>query len=107
MKINATPEGRENIWIPEKKSLKDFIKSKKFTSIHNFVGTQGAFLGADHEVESVLEDIDKAERVAIFTDSSMNIGHSLALVTNNKLEVYDMGEITKADIELKEQNNGE
>ena len=100
MKIKAKPEGRKDVWIAEKDSLKEFIKSKKFTSIHNFVGAQGAFLGADHEVKSVLEDIDKAERVAIFTDSSMNIGHSLALVTNNKLEVYDIGNLTIKDINV-------
>lgn len=100
MKIKVKPEGRENIWIPEKPSLKDFIKEKKFDAIHNFIPEGNVILGADHEVDSVLEDIDRAERWAIFTDIEMNYRHSLALIFNNELQVYDMGQIRKKDLEI-------
>ena len=49
MKIKAQKEGRPNIYIPEKKSLKAFIISKKFDMIHNFIPSGSMILGADHE----------------------------------------------------------
>ena len=104
MKIIATKEGRTNIYIPEKESLKDFIKSKNLESIHNFIPAGAMMLGADHEVEGVLSDIDRADRIAIFTDKS-NMGHSLALIYKNKLECYDVGEIKESDIELSPPSN--
>lgn len=102
LKIKVKPEGREDIYIPEKESLKAWIKSKGFKQIHNFIPGGMMFIGADHSVESVLEDIDKGERVALVTGqhSGANIGHELAIIYNNKLEVYDIGKITKEDIEL-------
>ena len=96
-KIKATKEGRPNIWIPDKGSLKAFIKAKKLKKIHNFIPTGPMMIGADHDVKSVLKDIDRAERCAIFTDSS-NMGHSLALISNNRLECYDIGKIRINDI---------
>ena len=80
IKIKVKPEGRKNIYTPEKQSLKDFIKSKKMKHIHNFVPLGMMMLGADYDVKSVLKDIDRAERLAIFTDSTANMGHSLALI---------------------------
>ena len=98
MKLVVIPEGRKNVWIPQVPSLKEFIKSRGFKSIHNFKGGSNLIIGADHDVESVLGDIDKAERSAIFTDKHQNMGHSLALIINNQLECYDIGEIKAEDI---------
>ena len=98
MKIKCKVEGRQDIYIPDKDSLIDFIKDKKLKKIHNFLPAGGMMLGADHDVKSVIVDIKKAERLAIFTDSSANMGHSLALITNNRLECYDIGKITKKDL---------
>ncbi len=97
-KIIVKPEGRNGIWIPEKESLKSWIRSKKFGAIHNFIPTGSMVLGADHEVKSVLEDIDRAERLAVFTDHTANMGHALALVTGNKLECYDIGKLEDKDL---------
>ena len=100
MKIKATKEGRPNMYVPEKESLKEFIKSKKLEQIHNFIPSGMMILGADHEVKSVLEDIDRADRLVVFTDNSANMGHSLALIWKEKLECYDIGEIKESDIDL-------
>lgn len=101
MKIKVKPEGRKDIWIPTSKSnLKKWIRSKKFAQIHNFIPSELFMIGADHSVESVLKDIDKADRFAVFTDISANMGHSLALIHNEKLECYDIGKLTENDLEI-------
>ena len=99
-KIKAQTEGRNNIWIPEKTTLKEFIKSRKLKKIHNFIPCGMMILGADHSVDNVLADIDRADRLAIFTDETANMGHSLSLIYKEKLECYDIGKINKDDIIL-------
>ena len=98
-KLKVTPEGRKNIYIPEKESLKKFIKSRKLKIIHNFIPSGFMMLGADHSQKSVLADIDRAERLAIFTNSS-NMGHALSLIYKNKLECYDIGKIKESELEI-------
>ena len=100
MKIKAKPEGREKIYIPDKESLKAFIRQKKLETIHNFIPSGMMMIGADHSVKSVLKDIDRADRLAIFTDPTANMGHSLALIHKEKLECYDIGKLTEDDIEI-------
>lgn len=100
MLLKVTKEGRENIFIPEKESLKDFIKSRNLSEIHNFVPSGMMMIGADHDIESVFEDIDRADRLAVFTDHNANMGHSLALIYKEKLECYDIGKITINDLEI-------
>lgn len=102
MKIKVKPEGREEVYIPEKESLKDWIKSKNFEQIHNFVPSGPLIIGADHDIDSVLVDIDKAERLAILTGSSKlaNFEHGLSLIINNRLELYDIGDVSEKDLEI-------
>lgn len=99
MKIAVKPEGRPNIYLPEADSLKAFIESKGFEHIHNFIPSGAFIIGADHSVESVLKDIDNSEALAVFTDNS-NMGHSLAIIRNNCLECYDIGDLTVDDLEV-------
>ena len=103
-KITVEPEGRKNIWVAEKESLKKWIKEKEFKQIHNFKAGGQIIIGADHEVESVFEDIDNAERIAVFTDEDENMGHSLAIVIDNQLECFDVGVITKKDLSIKKND---
>ena len=98
MKIIAKPEGREDLWIPEKQSLIEYIKSLGLTKIHHFTGGSCMVIGADHSLESVIEDISKTDIICIMTDKRHNLGHSLALVIDNKLECYDIGEIKKDNL---------
>lgn len=100
MKLKVTVEGRKDIWIPNRESLKQFIKSKDFEMIHNFIPTRGMIIGADHDVASVLTDVDNGDRFAVFTDPLANMGHSLAIIKNEKLECYNIGKISKDDLEI-------
>lgn len=104
MKIKVTPEGRPNIFIPDKNSLKAWIKSKKFKTIHNFMGGGAMVIGADHSVKSVFADIDNGERIAILAEDERkgNFNHALAIITNNELQMYDIGEVKLTDLEVQE-----
>ena len=98
-KLKVRPEGRKDIYIPtDKENLKQFIKSRQLKAIHNFIPSGMMILGADHDVKSVLADIDRADRLAVFTDPTANMGHSLALIWKEKLECYDIGKITEEDL---------
>ncbi len=105
MEIKVRPEGRENIWIPEKQSLKSYIKNKKEKEFHNFIQSDNLpmAVGANVDINILLEDINKAKRLAIFTDKTLNFGHSLALVINNELKMYDIGEIKKDTLEVNNE----
>jgi hypothetical protein len=102
MKIAVTPEGREGVWLADKESVKDFIREKGWSHLHNYKPTGNLMIGADHEVADVLEDIDRAERLAILTGASArgNMGHALALIIQNRLECFDIGKITPEDLEV-------
>lgn len=102
MKIKVKPEGRLDIYIPEKKSLIQWIKFKKIKLIHNFIPSPGILIGADHNVKSVIEDINNGDRIAILLkDQRMNnMGHALAIIKNEKLEMYDIGEVKDSDLEI-------
>ena len=104
MKIKVKPERREATYIPDKDSLKLWIKDKGFKEIHNFVNPgSGMFIGADHDVESVLDDITEADRIGLVLEEagSMNMGHALSIIKNNHLDVFDIGELTKDDLDIR------
>jgi hypothetical protein len=100
MKIKCGREGRENIYLPERESLIEWIKYKKLNPIHNFTQSGFMVLGADYSQKSVIQDIENAERLAIFTNNAGNMGHNLSIIRNNKLECYDIGRIEIEDIEI-------
>lgn len=106
MKLKVKREGREGIYIPERKSLKAFIKARKLKQIHNFIACGPTMVGADHDVESVLKDIDRADRLAVFTDPTQNMDHSLVLIHRNNLECYDIGKISESELDI-EYRSGE
>lgn len=107
--ISVIPEGREDVWLADRESLKSWIVAQQFDKIHNF-GTAGPIVvGADHDVASVLDDIDAAERVAILTGEAMrgNMNHALALIVPDgykglpeRLEMYDIGDVTERNLKV-------
>ncbi len=105
MKISASPEGRNNIYIPDPDSLIAWIEAQNFKYIHNFIPQSQMMIGADHDPKSVIQDIRDAERLALTTGDEWqnNMKHALSIIRNNKLEVYDIGELTDEDIESIDQ----
>jgi len=106
MKLKVIKEGRDEIYIPEKESLKEFIKARGLKKIHNFIPyfipSGMMMLGCNHDVKGVLEDIDRADRLGVLTNKNANMGHSLSLIYKEKLECYDIGEIKESDLLIKE-----
>ena len=102
MKLKVKPEGRDGVWLVEKADLKEWIIAQGFEQIHNFMGGGQVLIGADHDVESVLSDIDRADRLGILTGDAQrgNLRHALSLIRGNKMEMYDIGAITEDDLEI-------
>jgi len=102
MKIAVTPEGRDNIFVPDPDSLIAWIEGQNFKYIHNFItNVPGVMIGADHDTKGVVEDIRSAERLAITIGDEWrnNMKHALAIIRNNELQVYDIGELTESDFD--------
>ena len=101
--MEVKKEGRKGIYIIEKDEIKKYLKKKKFKKIHNFMPNSSMLIGADHNIKSVLEDIDNSERIAILTGEaySNNVNHALAIIINNKLNMFDIGEISIKDLIIK------
>lgn len=103
-KIKVKPEGRQGVWLVSKKEISSFVKKLPFDKIHNYPGNNSHLLiGADHLKEFVLKDIKNADRIAILTGKakSQNVGHSLAVIINERLEMFDIGEITEKDLHIE------
>ena len=103
MKIEVTPEGRDNIFIPNPDSLISWIEAQDFEHIHNFIPQGELMIGADHDPKGVISDIRNAKRLAITIGPEWqnNMRHALAIIRNNELQVYDIGELTEDDLDQK------
>lgn len=104
MKISVTAEGRDSIFIPDPDSLIAWIEAQNFKHIHNFIPQGSMMIGADHDPESVVDDIRAAERLALTTGDEWqnNMRHALSIIRGNKLEIYDIGELTESDLKVLE-----
>lgn len=101
-KIKAKPEGRDGIYLVKSQDIVDWLMEYPEEKIHNFIPTVSMMLGADWDKAQVMGHIEGAERIAILTGDARknNLNHSLAVISDNELKVFDIGEITEEDIEL-------
>ena len=99
-KIKAVPEGREGIYTVDKQDMVEWLITYPESQIHNFIPTGSMMLGADWDKESVIKEVEQADRIAVLTGGARrhNLNHSLAVITKNVLRVFDIGEITDQDI---------
>ncbi len=102
MKIKVKPEGRDGVYLCEKEEAIKYVKSFPEEQIHNFITSGLALLGAGWKKDSVIKEINRSERVAILTGDALkqNFRHSLSVISNNKLYLFDIGEITDKDLEI-------
>lgn len=109
-KIQVTPEGRPGVWLISKieaikviafYKVRETIPSDENTRIHCLL--QGAFLvGADWEQESVIQLINRADHLAVLTGDALisNLGHSLSVIADNRLYMFDIGSITEQMLDV-------
>jgi len=103
-KIKVTPEGRNGVWIIDKKEAVKIINSQKDEMIHNIISAEIGVIGADWSKKSAIKIIKKSAKLAITTGESLNknFRHSLAVVANDTLYLFDIGEITEENLEVIE-----
>ena len=96
MRIAVEPEGREGVFLPERRSLIDWLREHWPEPIHCFLGANNPVLiGADWSVEKVIAEVTRAERVALLTGEAKrgNMNHALAVIVDNELRMFDGGEV--------------
>ena len=64
-----------NLTIEEAKSL---ISKRKM--IHTFINPGYGLVGMDHSRESIVKDIENAERLNLAGEQAQNMGHALAIL---------------------------
>lgn len=102
IKIKVKPEGREGVWLIEKTEAINLVNKVTWEKIHCYIG-DGVFFGADYKKSSVIKAIKKAERIALLTGKSLqnNLNHALAVIKDNELNMFDIGEITVEQLEIQ------
>lgn len=102
MKLKVKNEGRENIFEAEKSDVVNWLQEKGWKELHNINPNGNVFMGFDNSIESVIEDIEKSERIGILIGSALanNLGHGLSIIVDNRLKMFDIGNITINDLEV-------
>lgn len=101
-KIHVTNEGREGAYLITKEEATRVVTEYPGEEIHHQFQNPPMFLGADHSKEDVLEDIQKAEKLAIITEPNFTMRHHLVLIFDNKRHAYDIGEVKTSDLVVEE-----
>lgn len=101
MKIPAQNEGREGIYTVNASDVIAWLKDYPEEPIHNSICCGSVILGADWDKQAVIDYLADAERVAVMTGQakSSNVGHSLAVIKNNELYVFDV-DISEKDLTI-------
>ena len=99
----VTPEGRPDLWLVTPDEVVNWLEANKpeDPTWHSIIPTNGMMLGADWNHDAVLDLVRKpGVRLAINTDIVSCMRHQLAIADDDegRLTVFDIGEITSADI---------
>lgn len=103
VKLKVTPDGREGIWLIEKENIIDFLNQYLNDQIHNFLGSGSTMvIGADWDKTEVIAKINQSDKIAILTGESLksNLNHALSVIANNKLYMFDIGEIKEENLQI-------
>jgi len=94
--IKVTKEGREGIFLVTKEEITKYIVENNLNNIHNLRGGGMVLIGCDWSQDSVLEQIANSDKRALLTGDALanNLGHSLAVITGNNLQMFDIGDVS-------------
>lgn len=106
MKIKVASGGSDGIWIADKESVVEFLREYAFDEIHNYMPASRV-LSADWNKDSVIKEVEDAERIAVLTGWALrnNMMHALLTIRNKKLLAFDIGELTEYDLLISEVEN--
>lgn len=108
MKIKVKQSFTEGVFLVEKKEIVKYIKGSKLESIHVINPNSSLFENYDHTIENALEKINEADSLAVLAGraSSNNLEHNLSVVKNNKLLLFNIGDVEK-DLDIIELTEDE
>ena len=108
MKIKVKRSITEGVFVVNKEEVTKYIKSLKFKSIHVINPDSSLFVNYDHTVENALIKINEADSLAVLTGNASrnNLEHNLSVVKDNKLLLFDIGNVEK-DLDITELTNEE
>lgn len=88
------------VWICDKETVKEWLKGKGWTELHEMTSDGGNARGGDHTpLEQVFKNIDECEAVAIYT-KNVHDNHRLTLMMGGtKTLYYNVLEIKREEIE--------
>jgi len=101
-KLKVIPEGRDGVYLCEKEDIIQWLNESGLELIYNFIAGGPCMIGCDWELESVIEEINKSERIGILTGEAQrgNMRHALSVISKNTLYMFDIGEIKEEDLEV-------
>lgn len=101
MKLKVKPEGRDGVWLAEKRNVAMWLLRNLDGPVHNFIEGP-VFFGADWSLSSVIDCVRKCERLAILTGNARrrNMNHALSVISAEKLYMFDIGTITENDLQI-------
>lgn len=88
------------VYICDKETVKEWLKSKGWTELHEMVSDGGNARGGDHvPLEKIFENIDNCEAVAIYT-RNVHDNHRLTLMMGGmKILYYNVLEVMRDELD--------
>ena len=98
----------EGVLLVEKKEITNYIKDSDLKSIHVINPYSSIAASYDYTIENALEKINDSDSLAILTGkaSSNNLEHNLSVVKNDKLLIFNIGNVEK-DLDIVELSEKE
>ena len=108
MKIKVKRSFTEGVFTVDKKEITKYIKDSDLKSIHVINPDSSLFENYDYTIENALEKINDSDSLAILTGkaSSNNLEHNLSVVKNDKLLIFNIGNVEK-DLDIVELSEEE
>jgi hypothetical protein len=104
-KLKVKQEGREGVYTCKKTDIIEWLEQSDLDLIHNYAGgASPVMIGADWTKSQVIEQINNSQQIGILTGSALagNLRHGLSVISDNKLEMFDIGEIANDDLDIGE-----
>lgn len=90
----------KDVFIADKDSLKSWLNAQEWTEIHEFRDNSGLHGGQHVPIDQVMNNIDQCQKCGVFIKEARE-NHKLSLLMDGYSLVYYIGEISRADLDIK------